>query len=77
MTDENQEETSHRREQRFVVHLLKYGGCWIVALAVYVALAWYCPWREFGTPVAVAVVHGAFGLMLWVLHGIGGLDGDP
>ena len=60
-----------------VVHLLKYGGCWILAIIVYVCIMWMIPWKCSGTPWAVLVSHGALGLMAWILYGMGALDGDP
>jgi hypothetical protein len=73
---EEQRNSSHR-EERLVVHLLKYGGCWIFALMVYATLMWAIPWKLGGTPWGVLIAHGAVALFAWVLYGMGALDGDP
>jgi hypothetical protein len=69
--------TSSHREQRLVVHLLKYGGCWIFALMVYATLMWAIPWKIGGTLWAVLISHGAVAFLGWVLYGAGAFDGDP
>ena len=63
--------------QRLVVHLLKYGGCWIVGLTIYAFLFWVAPWKLVGSAWGVPLIHGGFGLFVWTLYGAGGLDGDP
>lgn len=60
-----------------VVHLLKYGGCWIVAIMVYAILLWLVPWQLWGTPWAVLLTHAGIVLFVWFLYGVGAFDGDP
>lgn len=62
---------------RLVVHLLKYGGCWIFALIVYATLMWAIPWKIGGTMWAVLIAHCGIAFMGWILYGAGAFDGDP
>jgi hypothetical protein len=72
-----QQETGGDCVSRLVVHLLKYGGCWIVGLTIYAFLFWVVPWKFFDSAWGIPMFHGAFGLFVWTLYGAGGLDGDP
>lgn len=70
MNSKKEQPASAGRMPRLVVHLLKFGGCWIFALMAYSALFWIGPWVIAGTPLAVLGVHAAIGLVGWALYGM-------
>jgi hypothetical protein len=58
---------------RLLAHILRYGACWIVGLALYIFVLWFLPVQLTGTRWSIMWLHMLIIVGLWFLHGVGAL----